>query len=322
MNLKLLHKRANRNRRLKGVFSAFIPKIKYEVRNPTGNWENFFGNYVGQKYGPYDTSTCWNFAGVEIMETQLEYLMKTGQFSDEAMKWFKDNGYIDSDGDFYLSRRWAAIISGVKDNGNNHVNFWEIVEKVGIIPFSMLPYSTEDAADELSQDDFNNEYFDPKVITLEMEKLGKEFLKWVKIEHEEVGTRWQRRDTKFIMSELKQSPLHLGVPVPQDGTWNREFVKWTGRMQPDHSIECYNYKEFSDYPWFIYDSYHPHLKHLSADYYVPLITKAVITAIPVPVKTEVKKSVWTLVWEAVHNFFVSKQKGLIPLPDDGYMGTI
>lgn len=303
LRLNKLRRQARRNRKLKGVFSAFIPKIKYEIRNELGDWSPYFGNYVGQRYGNYDTSTCWNFAGIEICETQLEYLWKTNQFSEETKQWFKDNGYIDSDGDFYLSRRWAAIISGVKDNGNDQDDFWDIIEKIGLIPFSMLPYSTEDAADELTQDDFNNEYFDPNVITPKMEALGKEFLKRVMIQHEEVGKRFQRKDIKQIEAELKQSPLQLGHPVPQDGSWNQQFVKWNGRTIADHSTELYKYTELNDWPYFDYDSYEPHLKRLSADYYIPMITKGVLTAIPFVAPVVSQVSIWSLVWIAVQAYF-------------------
>lgn len=298
--MKLIFNKAHA--RLRGLLS---PPIPYEVRNPLGDWSPYFGNYVGQKYGQWDTQTCWSFAGAEICETQLEYLWKHNLFSDETKKWFRNNGYIDGDGDFYLSRRWVAILSGVRDNGNEQKEFWRLASVMGLIPFTMLPYSHEDAFDEFTRNDFNNEYFNPDVITSEMRALGKEFLKRVRIEFVEVGKRWNNKDPKLLLAELKQSPLQMGVTT-KDTQWNQEKVKWNWLYSADHSVELYKYEENSDYPYYIYDSYEPHLKRLSADYYTPIVTKAVLTAIPQPISIpNEKKTIWVKVWEAVHAWFES-----------------
>lgn len=262
--------------KLQGLFSAEIP---YEVRVPDGDNSKFFGsNFEGQKYGPYDTNTCWAFGAINVIETQLEIERSLGRFSEAQLKWFKDNGYIDKDGDFFLSRRWLAILAGSKDNGNDEALAWKLAAEYGLIPFSMLPYTKQDAEDENTKQEFIDEYFDPSVITAEMKAMGKEFKKYVKIQSEELGTRWTTRSDDVFEKALKQGSVQIGVPVP-GWAWNQVQVKWDGDKVPAHSVEKYRHVRTEAFPHKIYDTYFPNKKELEAGYYVPLVTRGIVTAI-------------------------------------------
>lgn len=247
--------------------------LPYEVRNESGDWSKYFGQWEGQKHDDLDSNCCWAYAGNEVLEDQLEFLMKEGYFMSEDIKWFKDNGYIDEDGDFYLSRRFIPILSGVKRNGNDHNEFWRITKIYGAIPSKLLPFTN------------NNEYFDKSKITPAMYALGKEFLKRVDITYQELGKRWVPNKDQYgndirgwqIMMALKQGELQIGVPVPRDvSQWNKEKVNWDGQYAAHHSIALYKYDNTSDYPYYIYDQYNPILKRLSKDYYIPMIVQAII----------------------------------------------
>lgn len=276
--------------KLKGIFSA-----PYEVRIPDGDSSPYFGNYLGQRYGRFDTSTCWAFAMCNIAETQLELEWKLGRFSEEQKKWFKDNGYIDEDGDFYLSRRWAAILSGVRDNGNEQRKGWEIAMAAGFIPHKMLPYSEADAYDEANQGEFNDEYFNKDVITKEMEKMGIEFLKRVNISAEPFGRLWENKSPDEIEKALKQGSLQIGIPIPWVG-WNSKVNHdWDGQQLASHSVELYKYDRNDPYPYYIYDSYEPHLKRLSKNYYIPIATRAILTARREKVPVHIL--IWLAMWE-------------------------
>ena len=289
---------------LKGLFTTPIP---YEARLAEGDkWSNYFGNYVGQRYGRWDTSCCWAYAAVGKAETQLEWLWKNNKFSDDTKRWFKDNGYIDEDGDFYLSRRWAAILAGSFNNGNDNQEFWRLASTAGLIPYTMLPFEVKDGVFYYNQAEFNKDFFNKDLITKEMEELGKEFLKRVHIDYQELGKRWTVRQPSLLQSALRQSPLQIGVPVPLYG-WNQEKVDWDGQKQPAHSIELYEYDETSDYPYMIYDSYEPHLKRLSRDYVIPLITQAVLTPTGYAPKKEAEKTFLDKLWEAVRAFWYGEK---------------
>lgn len=288
--------------KLKGLFTSPLP---YEVRLAEGDdWSNYFGNYVGQRYGYWDTSCCWDWAGVEICETQLEWLWKNNKFSDDTKAWFKKNGYIDEDGDFYLSRRWGAILSGVRNNGNDHMEFWRLASVAGLIPYTMLPFEVKDGKQYYSQDEFNNDFFNKDLITREMEEMGKEFLKRVRIDYAELGKRWTKRSPVQIEAALRQGPLQIGVPVAVYG-WNQVKIDWDGQTQPAHSVEMYKYSTALDkeHPYFIYDSYEPHLKQLSADYHIPMITQGILTPTGYVPKKEADKSFGDKLWEAISNWF-------------------
>lgn len=262
---------------LKGLFTPLIP---YEVRNQTGDWSPWFGAWEGQKHGDLDTNCCWCFAGCECVDDQLMFLWKTGTFSPDDIQWFKDKGYIDPDGDFYISRRFIAILSGVRDNGNDEADFWRLFAINGIVPNSSLPFTN------------NESYFDRAAITDDLAILGREFLGRVSVASEELGKRFSIRSVDTIKSALLQSPLQIGIPVPQDGTWNQNKIKWNGDKTPEHSVELYKYDPVADpdFPYFIYDQYVPAKKQLSKDYYIPIITKGIIS--PVILSPKLSVSVW------------------------------
>ncbi len=277
MNIRL----DNEKPKLRGLFAnvasvVFGIKIPYEVRNESGDWSKYFGQWEGQKKGDLDTNCCWAFAGNEVLEDQLEFLMKTGAFTIEDIMWFHEKGYIDEDGDFYLSRRYIPILSGVKTDGNDEAEFWRITKNYGAIPNHLLPYTNF------------NEYFDLGDITQEMRQLGEQFLERVNIQSEEVGTRFTRKTLEMLKYELKQSELQIGIPVPADlDGYNNGRVRWDGRTQAQHSIALWKVDEEADYdfPIFTYDQYNPVIKQLSRDYFIPICTKAVVTPknVPAPV---------------------------------------
>ncbi len=289
--------------RIRGVFSKAIP---FSIREENGDWSKWFGHYEGQKKDWFDTSCCWAYAENEKFEDGLEFSGATGGFSKETMDWFKAKGFIDADGDFYLSRRFIPIISGRKNGGNDPSEFWRLTKIYGAIPNSMLPFTTID------------EYFDESKVTPEMYALGKEFLSKIDIDSGDVGRRFTPKDKTLIQTYLKECELSFCIPVPQDGSWNQVKVDYpVGRKSAEHDVACYKYDEVADYayPYFIYDQYEPHLKQLSRDYYIPIVTRTVITprpqVIPAPVVVD-QMSIWSQVWRAVQEWFVQNPTWLRP----------
>lgn len=276
--------------RVRGIFADPIP---YEVRNPDGDWTPFYGKWFNQRPAGLDLNICWNVAATEIMETQLQFLKATNRFSDDAIAWFKANGYIDVDGDFFLSRRFIVTISGVGTKGNDEAEAWRLAEKYGCIPDAMLPFID------------NTSYFDKTHITQAMYDLGKEFLKRVSIAHEELGKRFTRRSDTEMRAAQQQAPLQLGVPVPKIvARWNSEIVQWDGSMNAAHSVECRKINDDGTKP--IFDSYNPPMKELSSDYYIPIITRGILNPITVAKPNPVnQEALYPSIWQAVWNWFVS-----------------
>lgn len=275
----------------------------YNFLVPTGDSSPYFGNYEGQRYGTWDTDCCWDFAAAEVAETRLETLLKLNQLPQNHIDWLTANGYIDQEGDFYLSRRWVAILSGVKDQGNIELNFWKIASTVGLIPNSMLPYSVTEAAKWITKGQFNNDYFNLNIITPVMRAMGQEFLKRFQIQAEDI----QNKTPLSLETYLKEGSIQIGVLAAQDGSWNRQKVDYPIKNFGAHSVELYKYDPVTDpaYPYFIYDSYEPHCKQLSKNYQIPIATRISILPIPFVYPIEQQKSVWEKVWEAVWKYFSS-----------------
>ena len=284
--------------KVRGFFSQSFP---YYPLLETGDSSPYFGSYESQRYGNWDTSCCWDFSATEVLETRLHILRDLNLIPADTMKWLQDNGYIDSDGDFYLSRRWVAILSGVKSAGNNQINFWNIVgngTNAGMIPNSMLPYNPQDAFKYTTQDDFNNDYFNPQVITKEMELMGKEFAKRFSIMAENMWGGQFDKVNAIFQTYLKEGSMQIGHPVPQDGSWNRQLVDYpVGNINAQHATEIYKFDPTQKYPFYDYDSYMPNLKQLSANYYLPIITRVVIKPLPVTQSVPVNKvQTWMQFW--------------------------
>ncbi len=265
--------------KVKGMLQGSAP---YRPLLETGDSSPYFGTYEGQRIGGWDTECCWDFSACELMETRLTMFEKMGLIPQDTLDWAKANGYKDSSNDWYISRRWVAILSGVKDNGNDPINFWNIASILGVVPDSMLPYSPLEASKWITKGQFDNDYFNVNAITPEMRSMGQEFLRRFRIQAENLTGGYIDGISTTIQTYLKEGSLQICHPVPQNGSWNRVNVDYpVGRTDTDHATELYKFDQDLNYPFYIYDSYVPNLKQLSKNYYIPIIVRATITPIAV-----------------------------------------
>lgn len=282
---------------VKGLFS---PSIPYTPLIESGDSSLYFGTYSGQRYGQFDTSCCWDFSGVNVAETRLMIYWKLNLIPQDTKNWLIANNYCDSNGEFDLSDRWVAILSGVKNTGNSQISFWNIASVSGLIPNSMLSYDSNQAFKYNSQNDFNNDYFNPNIITPAMKAMGLEFLKRFTIKAEMLKGGYYNDIQVELQTYLKEGSLQIGHPVPQDGSWNRVNVDYPiGRTQADHSTELYKFDSTSAYPFGDYDTYNPNPKNLSRNYYIPYITRVAIKPIQVTSSSSVplpQFSKWMMMW--------------------------
>ena len=309
MNLSLLRIKS----KVKGIWQGTLP---YRPILESGDSSPYFGNFETQKYGRFDTGNCWNFSACEVAETRIMMMRKLGLIPDEHWKWLEDNGYIDEDGDVYFSRRWVGVLSGVKDAGNYPIEFWKYAASAGLIPNKMLPYSQQDAADETSQEEFNNEYFDPNVVTKEMELMGIEFAKRFDIKAEQIPGGFIKDIWVGLQTYLKEGAMQIGIPIETNPfTWNTGNVTYSGKVaNPVHEVELYNLDINSAFPFKIYDTYEPHLKQLASNYYIPSITRVSIQpkVIQKPVTVEPKVvPEWQKFWM---NVFAWATRKPLPFP--------
>jgi hypothetical protein len=278
--------------------------IQYEDRLGKDKWQNHFGHYQNQRWGYWDSNSCWFLGGViNPMETQLEMLDFRGMFSKEAKDFFISKRIKDEDNDFSLSERCGEILGKNYDTGGTAEEGMQLVQKYGCIAREILGYTEARANSFSTREAFVADYFNPKAVTPEMLALGQEFLKYVNISYQFIGKAWTTPDLQILRAALKQAPLSIGVPVPnQTAYWNAEVVQWDGTRRADHCVELYDIDDQGNYK--IYDQYEPHLKTLAKGYFIPLVRQIIVTATPQMVTNPVPQNVINnSVWQAVIFWF-------------------
>lgn len=287
--------------KVKGLFTKGIP---YVVRVPSGNWEAYFGKYAPQKFGQWDTDSCWCLSAVNSSEDQMEWLWMNDQFSQEAKDFFTSNGYIDSDGDFSLSERFHEILCGERDGGGTSPEAWQSFQKRGFIPRSQMSYTVEKSQSFNSQEEFDNDYFNLLAVTPAMIALGKKSLTYINISYQTIGKNWTTPDKQLLQTALLQAPLNIGIAIPINVfNWNNSFVQYDGATVVAHEIELYGLDDKGQR--LIYDQYLPFCKTLSSDYPLPLVHQGVITSTSSPVIQPPKKTytLMELIYLALAKYF-------------------
>lgn len=143
---------------------AKIPEKDIEKYLPKGELQ----------FGREDFQDCASRGPLNILETKLNYLLKTKQLPHET--WFRDNGYITENG-FELSDRFVAILSKTTRAGNSIKAPIDTIRKNGVIPKRLLP-----ARPDMTWEEYHNK----DDITGSMMALGQNFLRHLSINYEKV----------------------------------------------------------------------------------------------------------------------------------------
>jgi len=216
-------------------------KLGLEDRVPDGNWIPYLPSNEKQTKG-YRTSACTNFSSTSCIEIDFTYRLKNNLISPNNLKWLKDNGYFDDNGNINFSDRFDAVVSGTEPSwGNSLKTVAEAKRKYGLIPERMLPWAEN-----------VDEYFDENNITPEMYAMGQEFLKRFPINYEVVYD-------KDYVSALKKTPL-AGAVYAWNGSSDGIYYRVENKL--NHAIAIIEPKPV----WQIYDSFNPHIKKLADNY--------------------------------------------------------
>lgn len=292
---------------IKGLSSP----IPYIINYLDGDSSKYFSSYTPQRYGQFDTSCCWDYSGIAIVQAELNYLKQTGQLSQEAVNWYQSNSYLDANGFFRLSPRFIGIVSGIEDNGSDPWRFCELTAKYGFLPLSDLNYSVEQTNQFQTQEQFDKDYFNPQVIMPAMYAKALKALSFVNFQYEylsKIGTAMP--PMQDIKAALCQSPLLVSIPIPNPTfLWNISIVQaQSGNNSLVHCVALANVN--SDLTFKVHDNYNPEWKILSSGYYIGEVINIVITpkiiAPANPVPLPIQQPWWTQIWTNVFAFF-SKQ---------------
>lgn len=216
--------------------------------------------------GIFESDDCWDFSGVSLMEIRLKNVFP--QFSAGAQNFFLTKGFCDAQGNFALSRRYIANISGVKNNGNYQGNFWLLAGQYGMIPRSVLDF-TPTSTNDPNYAAFVADFFNPDAVTPDMITLGKEFLNYISVSSNDI-------QMSSLDMYLETTPVQVGIPIPKIvSNWNQADVTWDGSTTTQHSVVLLGINP--DGTRVILDSYLQWIKTLSANYPLNIITVPDIT---------------------------------------------
>lgn len=286
------------------VRGFFATPIKYEIRNPMGDWTPFLSPFQDQRFGRFDSDSCWVLGGmITPAEINLNWLWANDILSQEAKDFFISNGYVDSNGKFSLSERFHEILCGQRDNGGTSPMAWQSAQKRGFIPRSQLTYTIEQSNSFNSQEDFDNDYFNTKAITPQMIALGQQSLKYINIAYQIIGKNWTNPTLDILGAALKLSPVCMGLPTPVNVlNWNNAFVQYDGATVVSHEVTGVL---LASNGYGIVDQYNPFQKTLSSDYYLPLCTQGIIYAIAPAIANPIPQPTSDSMWSAIFNWLNS-----------------
>lgn len=252
--------------------------VKFEVRLPNADWFNFTPTDEKQYTASYDTMSCTTFSALNLLEMQVNWLVKNNKIGSDAIALLKEWGFFDENGKFNCSDWFTAVMSGTTSQGNDFGSVWESIRKNGVLP----------QKDGYKPADFNSnaEWLNRTKVTSEQQEKALKFLEVFEIAYEFIlsGTS----NPSVIAEHLKHAPIHIATPVC--GGWgNESTVQKCGLEQVQHAT-CSDGTE-KDNATFIYDHYDPMHKKLAWDYPIPWAVKGVLS-VKVP-KPKTDKPVFT-----------------------------
>jgi hypothetical protein len=242
---------------LKGTTADWLPHFLFDDRQllPDGN----------------DTDCCWDFSNNKIFDALMDALMPTLPTDVQqriAAMGFMDVSSVDNSPHFHSSDRLIAVLSGALQNGGTIPEWWQWAQKVGVVPYAMLPDTQT-----LSQWDATN--IPQNVLEVGTQFLalmgGKDFLQyhWVN----DGGAT----DIAAMAAALPTAPLALGIPV-NDAGWN-QTCPTIATGAPVHVVAAY---AIDGTTVLVKDNYAPYFKELLPGYQISYALQPVIRYVPPP----------------------------------------
>jgi hypothetical protein len=250
--------------------------IVFKEIKDDGNWFECLPKNEPQSFG-FDTMSCVTFSALNLIETQVNFLVSAGLISTENIKKLTDWGFFEN-GKFNCSDRFTAKMSGTTKSGNTLQAVWDSIRKDGLVPESTWP-----ATGIKDWDGWNSE------IPQQVKDFAKNILTCLDFKYEWIITgNCGKPDKAKIKEALKQCPLQIAAPCcPKD---DKEIYRPCGSCVTQHATEIYN---ATDDFYFQFDSYDKYIKTLSNDYPMPYILKGVViekTLAPAPVISPIDHS--------------------------------
>lgn len=186
-----------------GGFTA----VPDQVRIENGNWADYLPSKERQYSIGFDTMACTSFSALNVIETQVNFLVKEKILSDTQIARLRSLGFFDANGFFNASDRFLAIMSGTTSRGNDFKSVWESVRKNGLLPESDLPFGGTSFAE------YHGASISPEMII-----KAKEIFDVLTFQYEWVffdgDPRFDVAAQKATREALAQAPVQIAIPLP------------------------------------------------------------------------------------------------------------
>lgn len=236
--------------------------LPYEERLPDGNWRKYHSKFEDQHHG-VDKLDCVSESCTNVVEEQINWMIKTGQIETEPIKeWLDENGLFES------SQRGLAKVSNTTTSGNTQMRVGDALRKFGLIPEK--DWKTPTYNDYMSW----NEFYKP--IPQELIDKGKILFDYFDFAFERLNDT--RHET--LIKHKKQAPLWIATSTCSG--WNYSDIVQMCSASPNHATTLDGH-EINKY-WNDLDHYNPYEKKLAWNYKIYYPYKLVVTPKPLILK--------------------------------------
>lgn len=262
-----------------GAESGIVPKIL----ETSGQYDTWLPDEEAQYREGFDNFGCVSESGQNDIETIINWKYSHGLIPPAALKFLKDNRYIDPlTNKLNLSDRWMALVSGTTQNGNSLPAVGDALHNIGPIPEWMWPWPTEIVAG-MSQQEAWNIYYKVPANFAAMTQLAKKFLAFFPIGYEWVVIYGATQDpAAAIKAALEKGPVQFVTKVCPPWNSNEAMppIPACG-VGTGHATEGYGYLTTGS--WKDFDTYKSYRKLLASDYDIPYVFQYHVQDTPDPV---------------------------------------
>jgi hypothetical protein len=233
------------------------------LNHPTGDWFNSLPSNERQSGVYFDSMACVSYSAINVIETQLNWMVQTNQIPPATLKAMQDLGYF-KDGLVELSDRFLAKVSGTTRVGNYLVAVWDAIRKYGLIPESEWTFNPTQRTPVFDWDD----YYAP--IPQALLDKGQKFLDLFEVKYEWLVAGGSATPKQF-KEWLKGGPIQIASATCPG--WSTGTVPACS-LAVNHATMAYN---VTDSGVGIFDHYEPFSKILANDYKIPYAMRAVVS---------------------------------------------
>lgn len=197
------------------IFGYASPVAENITLLPGELWNQYLVR-AERQFGVYfDSMGCVTFSALSVLEMIFKYQLAHNMISAGNVRWLRENGYFNAQGEIEFSDRFTAKMAGTTENGNSLSRVGDSIRSLhGLVPESVWTWDWNQRQPVFDWNDFYAE------IPQRVKDLGQEFLKRFKINYQIVYTSFP----EMVAAAYTHSPLQLvghAWPRPVNGIYPR-----------------------------------------------------------------------------------------------------